>query len=336
MNAHEHASSLTSSRRRPLAAALLAIAGLAGLGAAPQTLAQAWPTKPVRLVVPFPAGGGADVVGRLLGQGLSAKWGQPVVIDNKAGGNTILGADAVAKAPADGYTLLFAMDTTLTQNQFLFSKLPYDPLVDFTPISMAVASPVAIVASERFKGNLADWVAQAKANPGKLNYGVSGVSTQVVAALFEEAAQTIAVHIPYKGSAPTAQGLLSGDVDVVFDGIAPYLQFIKSGKARALAVTSAQRSGALPEVQTAAELGWRGVDNKVWFGLVAPRGVSREIVMKVRNDLAEVLAQADVKQKLGGFAFDPVASTPEQFEASIKSDIAKYGPIIKRLGIKLD
>ncbi len=297
---------------------------------------QPWPNKPVRLVVPFPAGGGADVVGRLLAQGLSQKWGQPVVIDNKVGANTIVGADAVAKSPADGYTLLMAMDTTLTQNQFLFSKLPYDPVGDFAPISMAVASPVAVVASERFKGSLADWVAQAKAAPGKLNYGVSGISTQVVAALFEEAAQTNAVHVTYKGSAPTAQGLLAGDVDVVFDGIAPYLQFIKGGKARALAVTSAQRSGALPDVQTAAELGFKGVDHKVWFGFVAPKGTPRDIITKVRNDLVEVLNQADVKQKLGGFAFDPVGSTPEQFEAVIKADAAKYGPIIKRLGIKLD
>lgn len=322
--------------RRRLGASLLLVlaAGLTSIPAKAQ--APAWPNRPVKLVVPFPAGGGADVVGRLLAQGLSQKWGQPVVIDNKAGANTIVGADAVAKSAPDGYTLLMAMDTTLTQNQFLFSKLPYDPIGDFAPVSLAVASPVAIVASERYKGSLGDWVAQAKAAPGKLNYGVSGISTQVVAALFEEAAQTNAVHVTYKGSAPTAQGLLAGDVDVVFDGIAPYLQFIKTGKARALAVTSAQRSGALPDVQTAAELGFRGVDHKVWFGFVAPKGTPRDLVIKIRNDLADVLAQADVKQKLGGFAFDPVGSSPAEFEATIKADTAKYGPIIKRLGIKLD
>ncbi len=325
-------SSYLLSLRRPLVAALVGLACVLPVLAQ----AQAWPSRPVRLVVPFPAGGGADVVGRLLANGLSARWGQPVVVDNKVGGNTIVGAEAVARSPADGYTLLMAMDTTLTQNQFLFSRLPYDPLADFVPISMAVASPVAVVASERFKGSLADWVAQAKAQPGKLNYGVSGISTQVVAALFEEAAQMSAVAVTYKGSAPAAQGLIAGDVDVVFDGIAPYLQFIKAGKARALAVTSAQRSGALPDVATAAELGWRGVDHKVWFGFVAPKGTPREIVMKVRNDLAEVLAQPDVRQRLGGFAFDPVGSTPEQFEASIRADAAKYGPIIRRLGLKLD
>lgn len=328
---------LTHFGRRGCVAASLLFAWLASITSMPvNAQSPNWPNRPVKLVVPFPAGGGADVVGRLLAQGLSQKWGQPVVIDNKVGANTIVGADVVAKAPADGYTLLMAMDTTLTQNQFLFSKLPYDPINDFTPISLAVASPVAIVASERFKGSLGDWVAQAKAAPGKLNYGVSGISTQVVAALFEEAVQTNAVHIAYKGSAPTAQGLLTGDVDVVFDGIAPYLQFINAGKARALAVTSAQRSGALPDVQTAAELGYRGVDHKVWFGFVAPKGTSRDLVLKIRNDLVDVLAQAEVKLKLGSFAFDPVGSTPAEFEAVIKADSAKYGPIIRRLNIKLD
>lgn len=299
--------------------------------------AQGWPSKPVRLVVPFPAGGGADVVARLLTQKLSERWGQPVVVDNRAGANTVIGADAVAKSPADGYTLLMAMDTTLTQNQFLFSKLPYDPIADFVPISMMVASPVAVIASERFAGkNMQDWVNSAKAQPGKLNYGVSGISTQITAALIEEAAGISANHIPYKGSAPTAQGLMAGDVELAFDGIAPYLGFIKAGKARVLAVTGAKRSGTLPDVPTVAELGWRDVDLKVWFGMVAPKGTPADIVRKVQGDLAAVLDMQDVKDRLGTFAFDPVGSTPEQFAASIQADTKRYGPVIKRLGIKLD
>jgi tripartite-type tricarboxylate transporter receptor subunit TctC len=298
---------------------------------------QAWPSKPVRLVVPFPAGGGADVVARLLTQKLSERWGQPVVVDNRAGANTVIGADAVAKSPADGYTLLMAMDTTLTQNQFLFTKLPYDPVADFIPISMMVSSPVAVIASEKFTGkNLQDWVNSAKAQPGKLNYGVSGMSTQITAALVEEATGMTANHIAYKGSAPTAQGLMAGDVDMVFDGIAPYLGFIKTGKAKVLAVTDAKRSGALPDVLTVAELGWSDVDLKVWFGMVAPEGTPADIVRKIHSDLVAVLAMQDVKDKLGAFAFDAVGSTPEQFTASIQADTKRYGPVIKRLGIKLD
>lgn len=299
--------------------------------------AQAWPTKPVKLVVPFPAGGGADVVARLLSQKLSERWGQPVVVDNRAGANTVIGADVVAKSPADGYTLLMAMDTTLAQNQFLFSKLPYDAVADFAPISMMVASPVALIASDKFAGkSMQDWVNSAKAQPGKLNYGVSGISTQITAALIEEATGITANHIPYKGSAPTAQGLMAGDVDLAFDGIAPYLGFIKSGKAKVLAVTSVQRSGALPDVPTVAELGWRDVDLKVWFGMVAPKGTPNEVIRKIQTDIAAVLALQEVKDRLGGFAFDTVGSTPEQFAASIQADIKRYGPVIRRLGIKLD
>jgi tripartite-type tricarboxylate transporter receptor subunit TctC len=298
--------------------------------------AQNWPTKPVKLVVPFPPGGGADIVARLLAQGLTERWGQQVVIENKPGANTILAAEQVARATPDGYTLLMAMDTTLTQNQFLFGKLPYDPITDFAPISMVVAAPVMMVASERFKGNFGDWISAAKSNPGKLNYGVSGVSTQLVAAIIEEAAQISAQHISYKGSAPTAQGLIAGDVDIAFDGIAPYLQFIKSGKARALAVTSAQRSSALPDVATINELGLRNLDLKVWFAIVAPKGTSSEIVNRVRGDLVEVLSKADIRQRLGTFAFEPVGSTPQQLTATIEQEVARYGPIIKRLGIKLD
>ncbi len=317
--------------------ALPVFALLSALGASSLVHAQAWPSKPVKLVVPFPAGGGADVVARLLTQKLSERWGQPVVVDNRAGANTVIGADAVAKSPADGYTLLMAMDTTLTQNQFLFTKLPYDPVADFVPISMMVASPVAIIASERFAGKtMQDWVNSAKAQPGKLNYGVSGISTQITAALLEETTGITANHIPYKGSAPTAQGLMAGDVEVAFDGIAPYLGFIKTGKARVLAVTGAKRSGALPDVPTVAELGWQGVDLKVWFGMVAPRGTPVDIIRKIQGDLAAVLGMQDVKDRLGTFAFDTVGSTPEQFAASIEADTRRYGPVIKRLGVKLD
>ena len=302
-----------------------------------QAQAQAWPNKPVKLIVPFPVGGGADVVARLISQKLSERWGQPVVVDNRAGANTIIGANVVAKSPADGYTLLMAMDTTLTQNQFLFSKLSYDPLGDFAPISMMVASPVALIVSEKFAGKtMQDWVASAKTQPGKVNYGVSGISTQITAALVEEITGITANHIPYKGSAPTAQGLMSGDVDSAFDGIAPYLGFIKSGRARVLAVTSSKRSGALPDVPTVSELGWTDVDLKVWFGMVAPKGTPNDVIRKIHADIVAVLAMKDVKEKLGGFAFDTVGSTPEQFAASIQADIKRYGPVIKRLGIKLD
>jgi tripartite-type tricarboxylate transporter receptor subunit TctC len=318
-----------------LAKCSLVIAALSSFLLSPAQ-AQSWPNKPVKLVVPFPPGGGADIVARLLAQGLTERWGQQVVIENKPGANTILAAEQVARSSPDGYTLLMAMDTTLTQNQFLFTKLPYDPISDFTPISIVVAAPVMIVANERFKGTFNDWISAAKANPGKLNYGVSGVSTQLVAAIIEEAMQINAQHISYKGSAPLAQGLVAGDVDVAFDGIAPYLGFIKSGKARALAVTSAQRSSALPEVASITELGLRNLDLKVWFAIVAPKSTSTEIVNRVRNDLAEVLSKADVKQRLGTFAFEPVASTPQQLTSTIEVEAARYGPIIKRLGIKLD
>lgn len=306
------------------------------LAPAASAFAQSYPSRPVRVLVPFPAGGGADVVARTITQRLADRWGQPVTVDNRAGGNTVIAAEAAARAAPDGYTLLWAMDTTLTQNPFLFSKLPYDPARDFAPITQAVASAAAVIVGESFKGSLADWVAVARREPGRVQYGVSGVSTQLAAALFERAAGFRGTPVAYKGSAPTAQGLLAGDVELVVDGVVPYLPHVKSGRLKVLATTGAQRSGALPDVPTLQELGYKDVDARVWFGFVAPRGTPRELVDRLHRDIAAVLAEPEVRARLAGFAFDVVASTPEQFASTIEAETRRVGPLIRELGLKLD
>lgn len=304
--------------------------------AAVSSNAQDWPTGQVKIVVPFPAGGNADILARTLGQALAERWRQPVVVENKVGGNTVVAADSVARASPDGHTILLAMDTTLTQNQALFRKLPYDPIKDFAPITQAVSSAPAIIASYRFKGELKAWTEAARVAPEKSNYGVGAVSTQIAGALFQKAAGIHPTAIVYKGSSAAALGLMAGDVDLVIDGVVPYLPYMKDGKARVLATTGSKRTGSLPDTPTLQELGYKGFDFSIWFGLVAPKATPAHVIKKINGDVVEVLRTPAIKAKLTPLGLDIVANSPEEFARVIANDAVRYGTVIKELGLSMD
>lgn len=316
------------SRRIILGAALIAAATTSG--------AQGWPSSQVKIVVPFPAGGNADILARTLGQALSERWRQAVVVDNKVGGNTVVAAQSVARAAPDGHTILLAMDTTLTQNQALFRRLPYDPIKDFSPITQAVSSAPAIIVSQRFKGDLKAWVDAARAAPDKANYGVGAVSTQIAGALFEKAAAVHPTAVVYKGSSANAMGLMSGDIDLVVDGVVPYLPYLKDGRARVLATMGSKRSGSLPDAPTLQELGYADFDASIWFGFVAPMATPEHIVRQLNADIVDVLRTPAVKAKLLPLGFDVVGSSPESFARLIASDAQRYGAVIKALGLSME
>jgi tripartite-type tricarboxylate transporter receptor subunit TctC len=299
--------------------------------------AQDYPTKPIRLIVPFPPGGQTDALGRILGKKLGERWKQQVIIDNRPGGNTIIGADLAAKSPPDGYTLLLAIDSTLTMNQTLYRKLPYDPVKDFAPIVQAVTLPLALVVNQKIPAtSLKDVIVAAKANPGSLNYGAGTITTQLAGELFKSMAGVNVVYVPYKGSAPTVQGLLGGEIEMIFDGIATALPHIKSGKLRPIAVTADKRSPLMPEVPTMEEAGLSGYKVDIWLGLVAPRGTPAPILTKLNAEVNRILAEPEVKETLGALGMEPAGGTQDRFKEVLKSDTTKWTKIINEAGIRLD
>ncbi len=311
------------------AAALLSLsAGIASAQAA-------YPTKPVRLVIPFPPGGPADVLGRALAKGLSDRWGQQVVVDNKPGGATVIAAVDAARAAPDGYTLFLPIDATLTMNPALFSRLPYDPMRDFTPISLLAIQPLVLVANEAFPArNVQQLIEIAKKEP--VNFGSGTIGTQLAGEMFNRAAGVKLNHVPYKGGPDVAKALLGGEIQVSFDGIAANLQHIRAGKLRALATTGLERAKALPEVPTLNELGIKNYEARVWLGLMAPANTPKAIVDKIQADAKVVLTRADVKQIIEPLGFEAIASTPDGLVERVKSDSARLTPLIKELGLKLD
>lgn len=311
---------------------------LAAAVAAP-AFAQAWPAKPIRVIVPFVAGGGADATARMITARMQEKLGQPFVIDNKPGGNTIIGVNELTKAAPDGHTLLWAMDQTLVLNPSLYQRLPYDPRKDFTPVGIAITSPITVIARAQpgDVASIADVVQRAKAEPGKVNVGSAAILAHIAHAQFNESAGIDTTRITYKGSAEVAQATIAGDVHLAFDGLAPYAQFVQAGRARILAVTSANRFAAFPQVPTLAELGFRNIDFSVWFGLTGPAGMPAAVAQKLAEELAAATRQPDVVQKLGTFGFEPSATvTPAHMAQRVVADGASYAPVIKRLGFKLD
>lgn len=298
---------------------------------------QDYPTKPIKLVVPFPPGGQTDALGRIIGKKLTDSWKQQVIVDNRPGANTIIGADLAARAAPDGYTLLLAIDSTLTMNQTLYRKLPYDPVKDFTPIVQAVTLPLALVTNPKLPANtLKEVIAHAKGNPGRLNYGAGTITTQLAGELFKSMANVNVIYVPYKGSAPTVQGLLGGEVDMVFDGIATALPHIKSGKLRPIAVTSDKRSPLMPDVPTMHEAGLSGYKVDVWLGLVAPKGTPEQVLAKLNTEVNKILADPEVKETLASLGMEPAGGSQEQFREVLRSDTAKWTKAIKEAGIRLD
>jgi tripartite-type tricarboxylate transporter receptor subunit TctC len=301
--------------------------------------AQNYPTRPVKLVVPFPPGGSLDITGRLIAQRLSEMWGQAVVVENKPGAGGNIGADFVAKSPPDGYTVLLGALSTHAVNPNLYAKMPYDAVKDFAPITLIAITPnVLVVNAATPVNNVKEFIAWTKANPGKLAFGSgsNGSAGHLAGELYKVETGTDAVHIPFKGGAPATQALLAGDTQFMFDNLANAMAQVKAGKLKALAVTTAQRSPLVPELPTMAEAGLPGFDISTWYGLFAPAGTPAAIVGKWNADVTKILTTPDVRAKLMADGAEPAPDTSEQFAQMISRELAKYARIIKASGAKVD
>jgi tripartite-type tricarboxylate transporter receptor subunit TctC len=303
-----------------------------------------WPGKPVRIVVPFPPGGATDIVARAIAPELSRALGQSFVVENRPGAGGNLGADIVAKSPADGYTLVMATVGTHAINKSLYTRMPYDPQKDFAPITLVAGVPnVMVMNTEKAKAmginSAQDFIQYAKSHPGQLNMASSGNGTSIHLAgeLFKTMTGVFMTHIPYNGSGPAMMGMLSGNVDVMFDNLPSALPHIKGGRLKAFAVTSAQRSGALPDVPTleeAAQL--KGFEASSWFGLLAPVGTPADVVKRIQVETAKALNTPAIKDKLLAQGAIPSGNTPEEFAGFIDAEIRKWAPVVKASGAKVD
>ena len=301
-------------------------------------IAQSYPRKPVRLILSFPPGGGTDLLGRTVAQKLSEKWRQPVIVDNRAGGNGVVGARAAITAAPDGYTLYVGSSEHLILAPNLFNNLPYDTLRDLIPVtSLANQYFILVVHPSVPATSVKEFIALAKANPGKLNFASSGTGTaaHLTGEFFQISTGIKMTHVPYKGSGPAIADLLAGrDVTTSFAGVASVVPHIKSGRLRPLFLTSAQRVKALPDVATAAELGFPSVVIYSWNGIFAPIGTNKALVNSVSADISGILRMPDVSERLAGFGLDPTGGTPEQFTEVVKADLQRWGKIIKDSGIE--
>jgi tripartite-type tricarboxylate transporter receptor subunit TctC len=310
---------------------------IAVLAAAPVLAADAYPSKPIRIIVPFPPGGGTDIISRTVAAKLTESWKVPVVVENRAGGNTLIGAEAAAKSAPDGYTLFVPIDSTLAMNQHLYAKLPYDPINSFTPITHAISMPMVLAVHPSVEArNVKELIALSKAKGGALAYAHGALPAQVAGEVFKASAKVDMLAVPYKGGSPAMTDVIGGSVPVIFDALGPAMSFLKAGKVRPLAVTSRTRSPLLPDVPTLAESGVQGPDLVTWIGFVAPAGVDTAIVSKLNREIGRILNLPDVKERLSGIGMEVVASTPEQFAQTIKDDAVKFGRIIQSAGIRIE
>lgn len=315
-----------------LAAASLATApGLAN--------AQNYPDKPLRLVVPFPAGGAADMMARGMALRLGTELGQQVVIENRGGAGGTTAAEAVARAPADGYTLFFATMGTQAINPALYAKLRYDPVKDFAPVALTHTTPrVLVVGAAVPARNVRELIALARQKPGALSYGSAGngSSSHLSGALFDALAGVQMMHVPYKGSAPLLTDVLAGRVDMTFDSYTVYEEHIRAGRARALAVTSRTRLGALPDIPTLAESGLAGYDVSNWLGVLAPAGTPRPVIDKLNVAVVRAMAHPELRRQLIQLGIEPASSSPEEFAQLVRSEIPKWRHIVKQSGATVD
>jgi len=299
----------------------------------------AYPQKTVRLIVPFPPGGGNDVIARVVAQKLTDKWGQTVVVENRAGANGIVGLQALMQAPADGYTLAVGAAGPMAVNPSLYAKLPYDPLKDFAPITNLVNFPLLLVTHPSVPAKTTrELVALAKAKPGQLTYASpgSGNSGHLAGELFNSMAGVQIVHIPYKGQGPAQTDLMAGQVNMLYSSIPSVINQVKSGQLTAIAVGSAKRLASIPDVPTISESGVPGYEAYSWVGLVAPAQTPPDIVRKIHRDVSEILKQRDVADKLNQQGALPIGDTPEEFTQYIRDEIAKWGKVVREANIKLD
>lgn len=314
--------------------ACFAVLACAALTAVAQTTP--YPQKAIRLVVPFPAGGPTDILARVIGQKLTDRMGQAVFVDNKPGANTIIGADAVAKAAPDGYTLLLAIDSTLVMNQSLYSKLPYDPVKDFEPIAKVAISPLIVVTSSAGPQNMKTLISQAKAQPDKVSFGYGTFTAQLGGEMIKNSLGLNILSVAYKGSAGNVQGLLSNDVTYIIDGVSTALPHIQSGKFRALANLGNKRIPVLPDLPSVAnEAGLPGFDVAVWMGLVAPRGTPEPITRLLGEQVARILELPDVKEKLDAVGLLPDMMPPAAFRTFMQAESVKWNKVITQAAIKV-
>ncbi len=317
----------------------LCAAGLLLLTPASAALAQAYPARPVRMIVPFPAGGATDIVGRVVAQKLAESWGHQVIVDNRGGAGGTIGSDAAAKSAPDGYTILVGTSSTHAVAPSLYSKLAYDPVRDFAPVTLLASATIllAVHPSVPVK-NVRELIALGKKQPQALSFASSGNGgiSHLVGEQFKSMAGMQMLHVPYKGDTPALIDLVSGQVSLMFGTAVSFLPYVKSGKLNALAVTNLKRSPIVPDVPTVAESGLPGFDALQWFGIFAPAGTSKEIIARLNADIVKILRLQDVRERLTGLGADVVGNSPEQFAAFQKADAAKWTGIVKASGAKID
>jgi tripartite-type tricarboxylate transporter receptor subunit TctC len=315
------------------------LAASAATLATPFALAQSWPDQPIRWVVPYPAGGGTDVIARAVAEAMRPALGQQIVIDNRPGAATNIGGDLVAHAKPDGYTVMSADNAILAFNEHLFGKLPFSPEKDFTYLGAIGRFPLALVVHPSFPAqNLQEFIAYAKANPGKLNYGSPGNGSphHLAMELFKNRTGTFITHIPYRGMAPALQDVMGGQVPCMFLDLAGGLPVMQTGKVRVLAIGTARRAPALPNVPTLAEAGVSGVEVFAFQGLLGPAGMPEPIAGRFNGELNKALASADVRKRAADFGMEMLPGTPAQFKALARAEATRWGPIIRAAGVKLD
>jgi tripartite-type tricarboxylate transporter receptor subunit TctC len=317
---------------------MVAVAAAAMFVSGAASAQSGFPAKPVHILVPYPAGGAVDVLARTLGDEVAKQWGQSVIVENRPGAGGVIASQALATSPPDGTTLIVVASGHAT-NPFLYSKLPYDTFKDFTPISLLASSPniLLVRADSPFK-TLADLLAEARAKPGSLSYGMAGngTSTHLAGELLKNLAKVDIVAIPYKGGAPAMNDLLGKQIPISFNNGPESMGQLSAGSVRALGVTTAKRAAILPDVPTIAEAGVPGYDTGVWWGLLGPANMAADVVARLSHDFVAAVNAPAVKDRLGSLGASPIGSSPREFDAQIRADYDKWGPIIKAAGIKAE
>ena len=314
------------------------VTGLTTLAIGSHAIAQSYPTRPIRVVVPFPPGGGADVLVRPLAPKLAEIIGQQIVVDNRPGANANIGAEHVARAAADGYTLFFA-NSSLTISMSLYSKLPFNAVKDFTPISLVSVSPSVLVLHPSIPAkSVKELIALAKARPGKLNYGSAGIGNtmHLSGALFSTMAGVTMVHVPFKGAGPAIIDLIGGQLELVFVNIPPVIAHVRAGKLKAIGVTTKQRASVLPDVPTISESGLTGYEITTWFGFLGPAGLPKEVVARLNGAIVSAMGARDLRERFIELGSEPGTSSAEQFGAFIRNDITSWAKVVKISGATAD
>ncbi len=315
----------------------LALAATLAIGAPAQVLAQTYPSKPIRFIIPFAPGGATDIVARIVGQKLTEAWGQPVVVDSRPGANGIIASEITAKSAPDGHTMFMAVLSTHATNVSLYNKLPYDPVKDFTMVAMMASTPLVLVVNPSVPiQSVKDLIQLAKSKPGQLNYSAGTATVHLTGELFKSVTSTDIVAVPYKGTAPGLMAVMSGEVAFTFEPPVTTLPQMKSGRVKALAVTTPKRSAMFPDLPTMAEAGAPGFEAYSWLGIVMPAGVPKAIVTKMQNEVLRIVNLPEMKEKFLANGLDPLPLDSEQFTAFAKSETEKWAKVIKASGIKLE